>query len=33
MKLQEFDLEFDILYNNINSGKAPGINALEKVYC
>ena len=30
MKLQEFDLEFDILYNNINSGKAPGINALEK---
>lgn len=30
MTLQEFDLEFDILYNNINSGKAPGINALEK---
>lgn len=30
MKLQEFDLEFDLLYNNINSGKAPGINALEK---
>ena len=30
MNLQEFDLEFDILYNNINSGKAPGINALEK---
>lgn len=30
MTTDEFDLEFDLLYNNINSNLAPGINALEK---
>lgn len=30
MTLEEFDLEFDILYNNISSNKSPGLNALEK---
>ena len=30
MTLQEFDLEFDALYNNISSNQAPGLNAYEK---
>lgn len=30
MKLYEWELEFDILYNNISSNKAPGLNVLEK---
>lgn len=30
MKASEFSLEFDILYNNIMSDMAPGLNAYEK---
>lgn len=30
MTLDELDVEFDILFNNITSNKAPGLNALEK---
>ena len=30
MKLNEWDYEFDILYNNISSNQAPPINRLEK---
>lgn len=30
MTTKEFSLEFDILYNNIMSGQAPGINEYEK---
>lgn len=30
MTNQEFSIEFDILYNNISSNKAPGINEYEK---
>lgn len=30
MTTEEFDIEFDLLYNNINSNQAPGLNALEK---
>ena len=30
MTLQEFDLEFDALYNNISSNQAPGLNSYEK---
>lgn len=30
MKLSEWDLEFDILYNNISSNQSPGHTALEK---
>lgn len=26
----EFSIEFDILYNNISSNKAPGLNEYEK---
>lgn len=30
MTTKEFDLEFDVLYDNVTSGKAPGLNAYEK---
>lgn len=30
MTLEEFSLEFDILYNNISSDQAPGLSELEK---
>lgn len=30
MTNQEFSIEFDILYNNISSNKAPGLNEYEK---
>lgn len=30
MTLEEFSLEFDILYNNITSNQAPGLSELEK---
>lgn len=30
MTLQEFDNEFDVLYNNITSNQAPGLDAYEK---
>lgn len=30
MEVQEFSLEFDLLYNNIFSDKAPGLNEYEK---
>ena len=30
MTLQEFSLEFDILYNNIKSQSAPGLDEYEK---
>jgi hypothetical protein len=30
MTAQEFSMEFDVLFNNIMSGKAPGINNYEK---
>jgi hypothetical protein len=30
MTLEEFSLEFDILYNNITSSQAPGLSELEK---
>lgn len=30
MTLEEFSLEFDVLYNNISSNKAPGLNEYEK---
>ena len=30
MSNQEFSIEFDILYNNISSNKAPGLNDYEK---
>lgn len=30
MTTQEFDTEFDVLYNNITSNQAPGLNAYEK---
>lgn len=30
MTLSEFSREFDVLYNNIASGSAPGVNAYEK---
>jgi len=30
MTLKEFSIEFDILYNNISSNKAPGLNDYEK---
>lgn len=30
MTTEEFDIEFDLLYNNINSNQSPGLNALEK---
>ena len=30
MTLSEFSREFDVLYNNIASGAAPGVNAYEK---
>lgn len=30
MTTREFDLEFDVLYDNVTSGKAPGLNAYEK---
>ena len=30
MTLEEFDLQFDILYNNISSDRAPGLTAVEK---
>ena len=30
MNLQEFSREFDILYDNVTSGKAPGFNEYEK---
>jgi hypothetical protein len=32
MSLQEFNNGFDILYNNIMSGAAPGINVYEKSF-
>ena len=30
MTLQEFSDEFDVLYNNISSNQAPGLNEYEK---
>ena len=30
MTIKEFSDEFDILYNNINSNQAPGLNDYEK---
>ena len=30
MTLQEFSVEFDILYNNISSNQAPGLTEYEK---
>ena len=30
MTTQEFDTEFDVLYNNITSNQAPGLNGYEK---
>ena len=30
MTTQEFDTEFDVLYNNITSNQAPGLNSYEK---
>lgn len=30
MKIQEFSDQFDVLYNNISSNKAPGLNEYEK---
>jgi len=30
MNCQEFNIEFDILYNNVSSGQAPGLNGYEK---
>lgn len=30
MTLQEFSDEFDVLYNNITSNQAPGLNEYEK---
>ena len=30
MDVKDFSLEFDLLYNNIMSNKAPGLNEYEK---
>ena len=30
MTLKEFSIEFDLLYNNISSNQAPGLNEYEK---
>ena len=30
MSVDEFSVEFDILYNNIQSSQAPGLNLLQK---
>lgn len=30
MNTKEFDLQFNTLYNNVTSGKAPGLNSYEK---
>jgi hypothetical protein len=30
MILDEFSWEFDVLYNNISNGNAPGVNEYEK---
>ena len=30
MTTQEFDIQFDVLYNNITSNQAPGLNSYEK---
>ena len=30
MTAQEFDYQFDVLYNNITSNQAPGLDAYEK---
>ena len=30
MTIQEFSTEFDVLYNNVTSNQAPGLNEYEK---